>query len=475
MLLGACQLAIAWRLVQQRHARARWVPQHGIFSKGRGRPGKRLLTWWWRLPVEVVPLVQLGRSMLVGVVVCYFLAVSLSELELQYVYPAVLAVWYTVSLAVVALPLESWQRLLPAASWPAMRWLGRAVTYLALAVAGMEAGLRLLDLAGGHRMRAAYLAQSLKLPAGSVVRGRTVNSLGYWDDEFDVYPAPGTFRIAAVGRGSTLWARGNGMLALLEQRVPGVEVYNFGLAHGTPREYAAQLAGDVATHHPHLVLVFISTGEDLVDAVPAPAWSSIRSLRLYQVFCQWVGAAGRVEPPAQPYEADEGHGGYEAYLNRRARTLALFRAPIDAEVEQRWQAAFDDLRRLIQHCRQRDLPLAVVLVPDELQYRPVVRDALCRRVGCRPAQLDLELPQRRLVRFAQRHDVPTLDLLPYFRASDEPLARPDTAGWTPQAHRLASDAIARWLQMRFGGLIAAAEHRAAQHSPARRSAHASSP
>lgn len=463
VVLGACQLAIAFRVLRLRTPGTPWATR--ALAACQGTDARRQsIGWYRRLKVEAAPLARLGRSLLVGAVVCYFLAAALGEMGLRHVFAPALAFWYTLNLAVVAIPTALWQRLMPISNRPCVRLFGRLVTCAAVAVAGTEAALRVFDLLVGHRLQAAYLASTSRLPPGSLVHGRTVNSLGYWDDEFRPHPAPGTFRIAAMGRGSTLWGPvGTNVLAQLEQRMPGVEVYNFGLAHGTPQQYAAQLAGDVAAHHPHLVLAFVSTADDLVDDVPAPAWSSARSLCLYQVLAQVFGTGSRVQPPFV-VDGREGAADYEAYLNQRARALAMFRTPIEPEVERSWQAAFADLGRLIQECRRRELPLALVLVPDELQYRPVVREALCRRVGCRPSQLDVDLPQRRLVRFADRHELPALDLLPFFRASDEPLAAPGVAGWTPHAHRLASEAIGHWLAVRFGSLIAAAEYRAAGHA-----------
>lgn len=465
-LLGVCQLWIARRLAEPGPSRPPACQPCSARASRSVVLRRQPLPWYRRMAREAAPLARLGRSILVGAVVCYVLAVPVGETHLRYVYPLALVLWYTVSLAAMAVPASVWPPLLTLASHPAARKLMRVVTCAAASLAGIEAGLQVFDVAGGNRLRAAYLAQTLKLPPGSQVLGRTVNSLGYWDDEFRLHPAPGTFRIAAVGRGATLWGpAGSNMLAQLEQRVPGVEVYNFGLANGTPQQYAAQLAGDVAAHHPHLVLVFVSAGDDLVEDLPPLAWFDPRSLRLYQMLWRvW-----QVRPSGGPPQSvsENGNDDYEAYLNRRARALAMFRTPIEPAVERRWQATFADLRRLIHQCRQRQLPLALVLVPDELQYRPVVREALCRRAGCQPSQLDLELPQRRLVRFAQRHELPMLDLLPFFRASNEPLAGPEAAGWTPQAHRVASDAIGHWLQVRFGGLIAAAEHRAAQSTHSR--------
>lgn len=460
VLLGLCQLAIVWRLSRLGAAGSLWAtravpPSQRMHARGQAIPRYRQLT------VETAPLARLGRSLLVGAVVCYFLAAAVGETSLWQVYAPALALWYTLSLAVVTIPSALWRWLVPISNGPAVRWLGRLITCAAMAVAGAEAGLRVWDLFGGHRLRAAYLASTSKLLPGSVVQGRTVNSLGYWDDEFSPLPAPGIVRIAAMGRGSTLWGPvATNVLTQIEGRIPGIEVYNFALAHGTPQQYAAQLAGDVAAHHPHLVLTFVSTADDLVDEVPAPAWSSARSLRLYQVLSQVFGTGSGVPPP-KLFGGSECVADYEAYLNHRARALAMFRTPIEPEVERRWQVAFAELGRLMEECRRRELPLALVLVPDELQYRPVVREALCRRVGCPASQLDVDLPQRRLVRFADRHELPTLDLLPFFRASKEPLAAPGVAGWTPHAHRLAGEAIGHWLAVRFGSLIAAAERRAA--------------
>jgi hypothetical protein len=100
---------------------------------------------------------------------------------------------------------------------------------------------------------------------------------------------------------------------------------------------------------------------------------------------------------------------------------------------------------------QRGSKLAVVLIAAPEQLYPVEWE---QTVAANPAlqqlNLDLESPNRRLGQFLESAGIPTLDLLPVFRAA---AAQPETPRlhfrhdqhWTEAGHRLAAEAIHKFV------------------------------
>ena len=64
--------------------------------------------------------------------------------------------------------------------------------------------------------------------------------------------------------------RGDNYLTLLEKRLAGVEVYNFGVASAGPREYLSILRRDVWTYQPDLVLASVFVGNDITETLATP-------------------------------------------------------------------------------------------------------------------------------------------------------------------------------------------------------------
>ena len=125
-------------------------------------------------------------------------------------------------------------------------------------------------------------------------RGQVVNRLGYWGSEFESSPQPGVFRIAAVGDGVMLSGTAEtNFLAQLRRRMPHVEVYNFGIPEAGPREYAAQVACDVANYQPNLVLAFVSVRDDVTQELPVPSYFEWQGLGLYQLGLRAIAASLR--------------------------------------------------------------------------------------------------------------------------------------------------------------------------------------
>ncbi|HWA97020.1 MAG TPA: hypothetical protein VG713_00945 [Pirellulales bacterium] len=310
-----------------------------------------------------------------------------------------------------------------------------------------ELSVRVFDLWQNTTIARASALDELKWLPGSKWQGRTINRLGYWDDEFDGRPRAGTFRIAALGHSLALSGSAeNNCLVQVEHRVPRLDVFNFGLRGAGPREFVAQAGADVWTHRPDLVLVFLSIGDDdapQTTTSDAPWWKP----RLAS-----VARRGSPTNYATSANAPDPH---ELRLRRGVRQMRICRIPQDAQQRGDWRAASKHLESLLAECRDRGVELAMVLVPADFQLNSRLRDAIVRRSGGEASDYDFELPQRRWTRFAEQRNIALLDLLPSLRAARQPVYSPDAADFSDPGLTLASATLGDWLRVRYEPAISA--------------------
>ena len=116
-------------------------------------------------------------------------------------------------------------------------------------------------------------------------------------------------------------------------------------------------------------------------------------------------------------------------------------------MEKKWQRALAHLDAIVNDCRSSNVPLAVVLIPDEFQVEADVLALALQEARVSRAEIDPELPQRRLGAFFAERGVACLDLLPAFAKVPDAYAPRDTH-WNERGNRVAADTIAAWLRER---------------------------
>jgi hypothetical protein len=286
------------------------------------------------------------------------------------------------------------------------------------------------------------------------------NRLGYPGPELPASGTPGVVRIAALGDSFAVGPAvpfADCYLTRLGQELPGTLVGNFGVSGAGPREYRLILERDVWPAQPDVVLLSIFVGNDITETIARPRHLDLRQHALANI-CergwrllreQWretprpVAAA----PSPSPSPSRVGRPGLSTQTFREveARRLAVCLKATSAAMEKKWQQAIGELERIAASCRQRDVPLAVVLIPDEFQVNETVLAEAMVEAGLTREQLDLEGPQRRLAALFQARHVPCLDLLPALRERPSTYAPCDTH-WNVTGNHLAAGAIARWLE-----------------------------
>ena len=425
-----------------------------------------------------------ARWLTCGAVLAYAACVMMqSPTSAGYFFIALLAAWNTLLSAASVLSCDGMLKWIAFMKRRPIRIAGWAFYSLLVAPIAIEAGVAVHDLWSDASIAEIYRAERMKLMPGVVLAGRTVNSDGYWDKPFEAESHPGVVRIAVLGGQAAISeCDGGDLVTRIEERLPGVEIYNFSLPNAGLRDYAVLAARDVFSYQPDMLIVVLSAASDIVEPPEQSCWFDPRGLGTYQLAALSFGGPGQnrsigvsatpqiSSPVAAHDEAVVSEncrkisydslrcGSIDAsdqQLEMETRRLRVCRTPIDVAIHERWRESFANLDRIDRICRDRGVPWALVVVPAPFQLNSGLCDVLRRRAGYQSTDLDLELPQRRLRAYAKERKLVMLDLLPYLRTSRDP-------AYSPQAHRLtaagsvaAADILGQWIPSHFGGLIAA--------------------
>jgi hypothetical protein len=260
-----------------------------------------------------------------------------------------------------------------------------------------------------------------------------------WTGLFEV--ERGRFRVALLSDDS----QGSGKLAALSQRiqqtVPGADVVMLEAAMADAD--IAPLAAELTASKPDVVLAVMPACSEWA---PVQVRRSLFDRERFELARVVFGSAEEVESREVTAAAD-----YETFLNEVSGDLAACRTPLDDTMRARWERTFAALDGAVETCRTAKVPLALVVVPGELQLNQGLRMTLVRRCGMTAEQVDVDLPQRRLAGYAQEREVPLLDLLPHLRLCRQAVYERHQTELSDQGNIEAAAAIGGWLESRFGG------------------------
>ncbi len=353
-------------------------------------------------------------------------------------------------------PHSSGEASLPAAPTTRSRLLrtGRVLEVVACNLAVFlvlgEVGLRVLNACAPSALLLPRTLDSFRLePGRDYGAGLKGNRLGYPGDDHAVCKPTGTFRIAALGDSFAVGAAvaySDNYLERLESTLPGVELLNFGVSGTGPREYLEILQTHAQAFGPDLVLVSFFVGNDVTESLAVPRGIDPRQYLLYLAL-QRGGRLLRqpsIGSPAGDRLAGSGYSPAQ-FLEIEARRLEICHTPIPPDLEKKWLRALERINAIADLCRSTGKRVAVVLIPDEFQVNDQLRDAARLAAGWKADEIDLELPQARLLEFLSQRQIPCLDLLPVLKQCSGAYALRDTH-WNALGNRVAASAIADWLR-----------------------------
>ena len=129
----------------------------------------------------------------------------------------------------------------------------------------------------------------------------------------------------------------------------------------------------------------------------------------------------------------------------------VYQTPPDARFEAAWALTEAIIARLRDEVQGRGSRLVVVIIGAPEQVYPAEWEQTVRRnPAMQSLAWDLDGPNRRLNAFLVKEDIPHLDLLPVFRHAASNPATPllhfrHDQHWTPAGHRLAAEALHKFL------------------------------
>jgi hypothetical protein len=395
-----------------------------------------------------IPYLILARRLFIGTVAAYLLAsFSLGGT------PAARPVFYAVTLCWLIFLCTRRDR------GSRLAWLPRSLELLgfnvALTLVLAEFCLRGFAILSGNSFLVSQAIHAYRLtPGRNYGGGLRGNNLGFPGREFLQAKRPGVYRIAALGDSFAIGPAvpfADNYLTLLEAAQPGIEVYNFGLSGAGPREYDAILRHYALAFEPDLVLLSIFVGNDITESLSTPRDMDPRQHCLYLLASRglsfWMERQRKQDEGTASSSDRYSQGTLSSTTFREieARRLAVCLDPAPVGLEKKWQRALGYLDRIVRTCRQQGVPLAAVLIPDEFQVNPNVREEAAEAAHIDMYLLDLEKPQRRLVGFFAGRGVPCIDLLPSFQGVPDTYA-PRNTHWNVRGNRLAAERIGAWLR-----------------------------
>lgn len=373
---------------------------------------------------------------------------------------------------------------------PSLAWRGRlllAVVSLAASLAVGEIAARLLlprlpastgavwlpDAACGYRLR--------PIPPGTLPEDHDdhINRFGFRDRNYLVARCDSVWRIVGIGDSfvygavpvaeNFLQICQDSLRAWRPSRRP--EVLRLGCPGFSPENAAGLLESFGLSLDPALVVINFFVGNDITGI---PVRGRVLGGRMYYPYSPigWLNVARKSQlfqlaegvvyrglkrrlrdpapgktapaPDAAPVLVDG------LYLKILRHNVPVYLRRPDRRLEDLWREAFGYLERIDAACREAGVPWLLVLIPAEEQIDPRVRQQVVAGLGLAPAAYDFEAPQRRLRDWADRRNVPALDLLPIMRAAHADTARlyvPNDTHWNRRGNAVAgaalADAIAR--------------------------------
>jgi hypothetical protein len=281
-------------------------------------------------------------------------------------------------------------------------------------------------------------------PPGTVIWGMPTNSLGHFDEEFAMRgEAP---LVAAIGDSFSYGIVPHALhfTTVCEQLVPPVQVANFGLPAIGPPEYLELLVEEALPLRPDLIVINVFVGNDFergpAHARNVPPWRrvldgellylSVVTPRLLVLARQDRDMRGKLGQVATPGTDSPQRTSLEVLLQQvpwlQDHTLepasfseAAFLATESSRAQNlcsdpgsSLETFYSNFERII--AAAGDIPVAVLLIPDEFQVEEPLWDEVTRTLS--HLQLDRFRPQRMVTAWLAEKGIPYEDVLPRLRA-----------------------------------------------------------
>lgn len=301
------------------------------------------------------------------------------------------------------------------------------------------------------------------------VWGFQLNDSGFMDVQFNDNKAEGVFRILGMGDSHVfgLVPYDFNSLTVLERelnkkvRKPRVEVINMGIPGIGPRHYLALLKAEGLQLSPDLVIIYFCIGNDFTNSKPATIlqeYSYTAGLIKY-VHSMWelrsptFGEVPGYGTSAAAYEEERPNIPCDKFIE----TLARFSSIYVKNQKTPWSTylAYADfyMGAIKDLCDANNLPLLVVLLPDQVQFHRDLQVEVFqwlrshRWKDLKEDELDFLQPNREFGRRLEKRGIQYLDLFETFSRSarNQRLFLPCDGHWNKLGNRVVATAVEQYL------------------------------
>jgi len=153
-------------------------------------------------------------------------------------------------------------------------------------------------------------------------------------------------------------------------------------------------------------------------------------------------ARGTARVLHERFVAHEGTFSQSTFEDVEWQHAAVFAKPPSAFVRAAYAGLIDAVRALRATACDRDIGLAIVLAPDQIQVERSLRDEVLHRFDADIRDYDFDALSARLARDVAAEGIPTLDLLPVLRAAEsESLYALRDTHWNAAGNAVAGEAM----------------------------------
>jgi alginate O-acetyltransferase complex protein AlgJ len=153
----------------------------------------------------------------------------------------------------------------------------------------------------------------------------------------------------------------------------------------------------------------------------------------------------------------------EAYLGIAKEYVPVVRRELDAET----RSAIDDALAIVAEiaARAAPAPVAVAVLPSELQVNPALRASVLASLGLEEGDLDLDQPARATRAALEARGVAVIDLLPPLADAERgaPTYALRDSHWNERGNAIAAQALADALEAQTRRMAAAKSAQAGVH------------
>jgi len=289
-----------------------------------------------------------------------------------------------------------------------------------------------------------------------------LNSLGFKDVEFQLRKEAGTYRILALGDSFAFGVvpYQHNYLTLLEQYLDRkdrrVEVLNMGITGIGPEQYRALLVNEGLQYRPDMVLVSLFTGNDLTETLPpAPnpfEYSAVATFFKYLIDVH-TKFEGRLIDAASTYDDAGRTFTDEAFLKIEAQRSEIFLKK--RPHQQAFEGAMSQLVKIKEICDERGIALRILVIPDELQVNPTLRQKVIVSLRANGGDFDFRLPNEWLGEQFRAHQMRYLDLVEEFSLASAQvnLYKLNDTHWNIAGNERAARALAGYLSDSLDELV----------------------